>query len=656
MDHLSPLETSHSKATASAEPEATEAAPGRWLNLGVLAHVDAGKTSLTEALLHAGGAVASPGDVDDGTTRTDSLSIERRRGITVRSAVATLQVGDVAINVVDTPGHPDFIAEVDRSLAVLDGAVLVVSAVEGVQAQTIVLSRALRRLNVPHLVVVNKIDRRGADVHGVTAAIRHRLGLSIAPIGAVRGLGGADAAVTAHDLQDSTVREDLTALLAEHDEQLLRTWVNSGRPPSEPILRTVLGRLTRQRRVVPLLPVSARTGAGVAEVLDAVTTLLTPPPTPIGVLSAQVFAVELTPVGRVCLTRMRSGRLGVRDHVELDGSRSGTVTALEVYQPEGAVSASEVVSGQIARVHGLSAARIGDWIGNDASRDMGSSFPAPALQTTVVAHDPGRTADLHRALSELADVDPLIQVRPGRDSGELRISVYGQVQQEVIAELLATDYGIDVDFSATGVICVERPAGSASAVRRLGDPGHLHGYALGVRVEPAAPGRGVELVVTASRSTVPLHVYSTVEGYAAAVRSYLDEPLASGPHGWAVTDVRVTIVESGYPPAGPTPADVRHTTAEVVAEALRRAGTVVCEPFDRFRLEVPDDTLSAAMSLLARHRGVPTAVPTSADGVTVLTGTIPTAEVETVRGGLSSAAHGEAVLETELQDHRPIRN
>ena len=652
MDYSTRPEALHS-AALTAEPVSPGAEPRHWLNLGVLAHVDAGKTSLTEALLHAGGAIASLGRVDDGTTRTDSLAVERRRGITVRSAVATFQVGNVAVNVLDTPGHPDFIAEVDRSLGVLDGAILVVSAVEGVQAQTIVLSRALRRLDVPHLIVVNKVDRRGADVDRVTAAVQRRLAGSVIPFGTVYGLGDADAAVAGLDLHSAAVREDLTARLAEHDDDLLAAWLDSGQPPTAVTLRMVLERLTRQCVVVPLLPVSARTGAGVSQVLDAVTTLLTPPPVSVESLSAQVFAVELAATGRICVTRMRSGKLTVRDHVELTESRSGTVTALEAHEPEGAVTSRQVVAGQIARVHGLGTARIGDWIGV-TSRARSSSFPPPAMQTTVVASDPDRTTDLHRALSELADIDPLIQVRPGRHNGGLRISVYGQVQQEVIAELLAADYGLEVEFSATGVVCIERPARTGSAVRRLGDPGHLHGYTLGAQVEPTAPGSGVQVSVTADRLTVPLHVYSTMEGYASAIRGYLDEPLAAGPHGWAVTDVQVTVIESGYPPAGPAPADVRHTTAEVVAEALRRAGTVVCEPVDRFRLEVPDETSSAVLNLIARHRGVPTA-PATADGITVLTGSIPTVEVDSVRAGLPSVAHGEAVLETELENYRPIR-
>ena len=152
------------------------------LNLGILAHVDAGKTTLTERLLFAAGVTDTLGSVDDGTTQTDSLELERRRGITIRAAVVAFTLGDLAVNLIDTPGHPDFIAEVDRSLAVLDGAVLVVSAVEGVQAQTVVLLRALQRLRVPTLLFVNKIDRGGADPDRVLAMIRDRLTDAAVPL------------------------------------------------------------------------------------------------------------------------------------------------------------------------------------------------------------------------------------------------------------------------------------------------------------------------------------------------------------------------------------------------------------------------------------------------------------------------------------------
>src|SRR5437588_4173397 len=159
------------------------------VNLGILAHVDAGKTSLTERLLFAAGVIDSVGRVDDGSTQTDSLALERQRGITIKSAVVSFAIDDVTVNLIDTPGHPDFIAEVERVLSVLDGAVLVISVVEGVQSQTTLLMRALQRLRVPTLIFVNKIDRSGADCERVLDAIADRLSPAIIPMGSVSDVG-----------------------------------------------------------------------------------------------------------------------------------------------------------------------------------------------------------------------------------------------------------------------------------------------------------------------------------------------------------------------------------------------------------------------------------------------------------------------------------
>src|SRR4051794_8595396 len=183
----------------------------RTLNLGILAHVDAGKTTLTERLLFATGAIDHVGSVDAGTTQTDSLALERERGITIRSAVASFQLGDLAVNLVDTPGHPDFIAEVERVLGVLDGAIVVVSAVEGVQPQTPLLFRALRRAGLPTLVFVNKTDRAGADRPRVVEQMKRRLSPGVVVAG--------DAAA-------------LAEVLAEHDDSILREFVDDGAPIS----------------------------------------------------------------------------------------------------------------------------------------------------------------------------------------------------------------------------------------------------------------------------------------------------------------------------------------------------------------------------------------------------------------------------------------
>src|SRR5687768_525244 len=197
----------------------------RTLNLGILAHVDAGKTTLTERLLYAAGVIDEIGSVDDGSTQTDTLALERQRGITIKSAVVSFAIDDVVVNLIDTPGHPDFIAEVERVLSVLDGAVLVISAVEGVQPQTRLLMRALTRLRVPTLMFVNKIDRRGAGYDRVLQTIGERLTPAIVAMGSVRDLGTRTAGFTPRGAGDAAFAAWLADVLAAHDDALLAAYV-----------------------------------------------------------------------------------------------------------------------------------------------------------------------------------------------------------------------------------------------------------------------------------------------------------------------------------------------------------------------------------------------------------------------------------------------
>src|SRR5215216_4554327 len=235
----------------------------RTLNLGILAHVDAGKTTLSERLLFSAGAVKYVGSVDAGTTQTDSLDLERERGITIRSAVASFRVGDIAVNLVDTPGHPDFIAEVERVLGVLDGAILVVSAVEGVQPQTPLLFRALQRLRVPTLIFVNKIDRAGADPGGVVETVRRRLSPSVVTMERVVAPGSRDATVEPFAADDRAHRTAVIEALAERDDAILRAFVVDEAALSARRLQAELAAQTRGGFVHPAFFGSAWHGIGV---------------------------------------------------------------------------------------------------------------------------------------------------------------------------------------------------------------------------------------------------------------------------------------------------------------------------------------------------------------------------------------------------------
>src|SRR5256885_12530957 len=248
--------------------------PQRTLSLGILAHVDAGKTTLTERLLYAAGAIDEIGSVDAGTTQTDSLTLERQRGITIKSAVVSFVINDVVVNLIDTPGHPDFIAEVERALSVLDGAVLVVSAVEGVQPQTRILMRALRRLGLPALIFVNKIDRGGADPERVLRDIAAKLTRAVVAMGDVRGAGTRDAGFCRYGAGDTGFAVALADLLADHDDRFLAAYLADEGAASYPRLRAGLAELTRAGRVHPVFFGSAITGAGTGALAAGLTRLL----------------------------------------------------------------------------------------------------------------------------------------------------------------------------------------------------------------------------------------------------------------------------------------------------------------------------------------------------------------------------------------------
>jgi ribosomal protection tetracycline resistance protein len=558
------------------------------LNLGILAHVDAGKTTLTERLLYEAGVITEIGSVDAGTTQTDTLALERQRGITIKSAVAAFQLGDLHVNLLDTPGHPDFIAEVERVLSVLDGAVLVLSAVEGVQPQTRILFRALERLHVPTLLFVNKLDRTGADLERVVGEIHARL---------------------APDLP------------------------------------------------YPVFAGSARTGAGVAELAAGIAAHLPPAEgEAIGPVAAKVFKIERERRGeRVAYARVFAGTIRTRDRVPLGDGRQGKVTSLAVFELGGAMQATSVSAGAVAKLWGLDEARIGDWIGEPRTV-VEHRFAPPTLASVVVAGDGNR---LRTALLQLAEQDPLISVR--QDGDQLSVSLYGEVQKEVVGATLAAEYGIEVEFHDTRPICIERPLRTGEALEAIHAETNPYDATLAFRVAPAAEGSGIEFRETVAHDTLPLHIYKTYDGFMAHMREYVDEALSSGRHGWQVTDCVVTLVQCMHavadgPPSqrgGTKAIDFRKLTPLVLAQALGAAGTVVCEPVMRVRLEIPADTIGSVTAAAARVGGTPE-MPSVRGPLAAVEAVLPAARIAELQRQLPGLTSGEGVLDSEFAGYRPV--
>jgi ribosomal protection tetracycline resistance protein len=641
----------------------------RTLNLGILAHVDAGKTTLTERLLFTAGAIDHVGSVDAGTTQTDSLELERERGITIRSAVASFQVGELAVNVVDTPGHPDFIAEVERVLGVLDGAILVVSAVEGVQPQTPLLFRALQRLRVPTLILVNKIDRAGADPERVVEAMARRLSRAIIPMGTVRDAGRREATFLPFTADDEAHRSKLTEILAEKNEAILNAYVGDERALSGVRLREELRVQTRRAVAHPVFFGSAGRGVGIDALLSGIDEFLSgdqgEPDAP---TSGRVFKIERAPSGeRVAYVRLFAGTLRARQRVRVGAGEDAKATSIRVFAPVGSSRRDVLGAGEMAAVRGLGTVRVGDAIGEPpAGEAVAARFPRPQLAAVVFARRPEEQGTLRAALAQLAEQDPLIDVRQDEHRHEIAVSLYGEVQKEVVQQTLERDYGIAADFRETTVVCIERPGqvGEAEQVIRAKTHTNITGRSsplstnpflatLALRIEPTTPGSGVEFLADVEVRYVPLYIFNTVEAFTTQMEAYVREALAEGLFGWQVSDCRVTMTDCGYASPVTSAGDFRRLTQLVLATALERAGTWVCEPLADLALEMPASTAQAVLGLLGRLGGRVHG-QFSANGLSRVGAVLPVAHVRTLQHRLPGLSMGEGILETRPGGYQPI--
>ncbi len=640
----------------------------RELNLGILAHVDAGKTTLTERLLYEAGVIDEVGSVDAGTTQTDSLALERQRGITIKSAVASFALEDVHVNLIDTPGHPEFIAEVERVLNALDGAVLVISAVEGVQPQTRILIRALQRLRLPTLMFVNKIDRPGAEPEGVVQAFAERLSSAIVPMGTPHALGTRAAHFALFGADDAGFRSKLAEVLADRDDRILASYVKDETGVPYRRLREELASQTKRVLVHPVFFGSALTGAGVRPLMAGIAELLpSSAGDPDGPLAATVFKIERGPSGeKIAYVRVFSGTIRTRDQLRFGSGLEDKVTNVAVFERGGAVQRRSVSAGSVAKLWGLEDIRIGDRIGEIGTGGMRHQFAPPTLESVVVPRHRDDRARLGAALAQLAEQDPLINVRQNELHHEISVSLYGEVQKEVIQATLASDYGIEATFREPTPLHIERPirTGEAAEVLRAKTKSNVTGKSspessnpflatLGLRIDPSPIGSGIEARLDIDVRLVPIYVYKTADAFIEHMTQYVRETFAEGLYGWQVTDCTVTITDCGYRAPGTTAADFRKLTPLVLMQALERAGTVVCEPAVRARLEIPAESMGTVTATLGRL-GAAFERQSLRGTLATLEAILPALRVRDVQRQLSGITGGEGVLESSFVGYQPV--
>ncbi len=619
----------------------------RTLNLGILAHVDAGKTSLTERLLFDCGVIDKLGNVDTGNTQTDSLELERQRGITIKAAVVSFRVGDIVVNLIDTPGHPDFIAEVDRVVGLLDAAIVVVSAVEGVQAQTRVLVRALQRFSVPFVFFINKVDRLGARYDKVVEDIAAQLRIRPIAMSAVTDAGSKRARVEALDPASDPLFTILCETLAENDEVLLGDYVQASGRITDGRLGSALTSQVAADLVHPAFAGAAMTGTGVAELTSAITTML---PArfldPNGPVAGKIFKIERGWGGeKLSYLYLTSGTVQLRQSLNLPAGPA-RVTGIHVFEQGRVHGVTSFHAGQIARVGGLNGARIGDRVGSGLVPGGRAHFAPPTLETRVRAQRPSASAALWLALNQLAEQDPLINLRRNDDTNDVFLSLYGEVQKEIIQSTLLTDFSLEAIFEESTVICVERLAGIGSGLELMFKDPNPFIATVGLRVEPRPEGAGNSFALEVDVGQMPASFYRAAE-------EAVFETLKQGLSGWQIIDCHVALTEARQSSPTSTAGDFRQLTPLVLATALSAAQTFICQPVSRFSIEAPSTAISGVLMALAKS-GATTTDTVIVEAAARLEGTIASSMIQAIQQQLPGLTSGAGTMEASFDHYAPL--
>ena len=610
------------------------------INIGILAHVDAGKTTLTESLLYTSGAVPELGSVDKGTTRTDTMLLERQRGITIQTAVTSFGWKNYKINIVDTPGHMDFLAEVYRSLAVLDGAILVVSAKDGVQAQTRVLFHALQKMKIPTIIFVNKIDQEGIDLQSVYQNIREKLSDDVMVMQDV----SLTPEVSLTDIEDI---EKWDSIIAGNDE-LLEKYI-AGEPLKIQDLQREKCRRMQNGSLFPIYHGSAKNNIGTEKLIEVIAeTFTSGADNDQSELCGRVFKIEYTDQKkRLVYLRLYSGTLHLRDTILLPQNQKLKITEMRIPSNGEIIPADTACCGEIVILTN-DTLKLNDTLGNVEllPRKAWEKNPIPLLRTTVEPQNQEQRDLLLNALTEIADTDPLLHYYVDTITHEIIISFLGKVQLEVVCSLLVERYHVNINVKEPTVIYLERPLKTASYTIHIEVPPNPFWASIGLTVTPLPAGCG-----TRFKSKVSLGYLN--QSFQNAVMEGVRYGMEQGLYGWEVTDCEICFDYGVYYSPVSTPADFRSLAPIVLEQALKRAGTQLLEPYLSFTLFAPQEYISRAYNDAPKYCAVIESTLLKNDEV-IFTGEIPARCIGEYRNDLNFYTNGRSVCLTELKGYQEI--
>ena len=591
--------------------------------LGILAHVDSGKTTLSEAMLYRSGAIRKLGRVDHKDAFLDTDALEKARGITIFSKQALLTAGSTDITLLDTPGHVDFSTETERTLQVLDYAVLVVSGTDGVQSHTETLWRLLRRYHVPTFVFVNKTDLPGKSKEELLAQLNHRLGEGFVDF----GMPQAD-------------RDDALALC---DENLMNRMLEAGQLTDAEIIPAIA-----RRHVFPCWFGSALKLDGVEELLTGLDRFTRPAPA-LDTFGAKVFKVSQDEQGaRLTWLRVTGGELKVKAQLsgEVDGEPwAEKANQLRLYSGTKYTLAETVCPGQVCAVTGLTKARQGEGLGAECDSDLPVLEPVLSYQVLLP-----EGADVHAALGKLhrlEEEEPQLHVVWNETLGEIHVQLMGEIQLEVLRSLLAERFGLNVEFGPGGILYKET---ITEPMEGVGHYEPLRHYAeVHVKLEPLPRGSGMQFAADCREEVLD-------KNWQRLVLTHLEEKQHLGVLiGAPLTDVKITLIAGRAHLKHTEGGDFRQATYRAVRQGLMMAKSQLLEPWYAFRLEVPVESLGRAMTDIQRMEGS-FDPPESGEETAVLTGFAPVAAMRSYPMEVVSYTRGRGRLTLTPDGCRPCHN
>ena len=608
----------------------------KQLTLGILAHVDAGKTTLSEALLFTAGAIRKAGRVDKKDAFLDNYELERERGITIFSKQAVFSYEDLRITLLDTPGHVDFSTEMERTLQVLDAAVLLISAADGVQSHTRTLWKLLESYQVPVFLFVNKMDQPGADQEKILAGIQNQLSGNCVDF---TPLVGAAATESKGAALEADMQEAMEAV-AICDEELLNSFLTDGR-----ISQGQLREKIAERKVFPCLFGSALRLQGIEALLSAIEAYA-PEKTYPEAFGARVFKVTRDSQGsRLTHMKITGGTLKAKMELTCAEDKTEKVNQIRIYSGERFEAVNEAAAGSVCAVTGLLGTMAGQGLGME--KNLESPFLTPVLSYCLLLPEGTDPMAVMPKLKELEEEDPALSFTWEEELKEIHVHVMGEVQMEILKVLIRERFGLEIAFGKGRIVYKETIADTVEGVGHF-EP--LRHYAeVHLLLEPGEPGSGLQFEADCSEDIL-------ARNWQRLILTHLEEKQHRGVlTGSAITDMKITLVSGRAHQKHTEGGDFRKATYRAVRQGLMEAMSVLLEPYYEFRLEIPEEMTGRAMTDMEKLFADFT-LAERAEGRCVLTGCAPVETMRDYQKEVYAYTRGQGSLTVRLKGYMPCHN